>query len=551
MNRACFVCLFLLLTATFMLSQSNPVPRLNQTHNGRFRTASRHAGSTQTSGLNFAPAVAYDSGGAYAISVAVADVNGDGKPDLVVANGFASNSNYANGTVGVLLGNGDGTFQTSVTYGSGGYYANFVAVADVNGDGKPDLVVANMCASGNSNGCTSNTGVVGVLLGNGDGTFQTALTYGSGGYNAESVAIADVNGDGHSDLVVANDCQSVDESGRCEGPGVVSVLLGNGDGTFQTAVTYDSGGAEALSVAVSDLNDDGNPDLVVANRNSNDVGVLLSNGDGTFQTAVTHGSGGGIAYSAAVADVNGDGKPDVVVANFEGFPGNDDGTVGVLLGNGDGTFQTAVAYDAGQSWSVSIAVADVNGDGKPDLAVEYYGFNTVGVLLGNGDGTFQTAMLYGTGGGYSAFAVAVGDVNGDGKPDLLVANGWGESNGDGSVGVLINTSLGPTTTTLASSPNPSGFTQAVTFTAAVTSQFFKFQPTGTVSFYDGATNIGNSNLNGSGVATLTISTLAVGTHSITAVYNGDANFLPSTSLVLYQIVQGAIAVFSPTRACSH
>jgi hypothetical protein len=145
----------------------------------------------------------------------------------------------------------------------------------------------------------------------------------------------------------------------------------------------------------------------------------------------------------------------------------------------------------------------------------------------------------------------VADVNGDGKPDLLVANCSVSSNDCGStegvLGVLINTSLTPTTTALTSSPNPSNFGQNVTFTATVTAQpgFDKGTPTGTVTFFDGSTNIGNSNLNG-GMATLTTSTLSVGTHSMTATYNGDANFLPSTSPVLHQVVQGAIAVLSPT-----
>src|SRR5208282_1700274 len=120
--------------------------------------------------------VPYGSGGYHADSVAVADVNGDGKPDLLVANQCASSSNCNNGSVGVLLGNGDGTFQAAVTYGSGGYYAESVAVADVNGDGKPDLVVANDCCAGGN----GDDGSVSVLLGNGDGTFQTAVTYGSG-----------------------------------------------------------------------------------------------------------------------------------------------------------------------------------------------------------------------------------------------------------------------------------------------------------------------------------------------------------------------------------
>ncbi len=149
----------------------------------------------------FLPAVTYDSGGFGASMVAVADVNGDGKPDLVVAN-CGSCSIFNDGSVGVLLGNGDGTFQPAVTYSSGGIIPLFVAIADVNGDGKPDLVVANRCGN---NGCL-NQAPVGVLLGNGDGTFQAAATYFSGGEFASSVAVADLNGDGKPDVLVANDC---------------------------------------------------------------------------------------------------------------------------------------------------------------------------------------------------------------------------------------------------------------------------------------------------------------------------------------------------------
>jgi hypothetical protein len=497
-------------------------------------------------GLNFANAVAYDSGGYYAQSVAVADVNGDGKPDLVVANECVD-SDCSSGSVGVLLANGDGTFQPAVTYGSGGDQPRSVAVADVNGDGKPDLLVAN-CTS--TSGCLS-PGIVGVLLGNGDGTFQPVVTYGSGADWALFVAVADVNGDGKPDLLIANQCFS---TSNCTG--AVGVLLGNGDGTFQTAVAYGSGGNNGMSVAVADVNGDGKPDLLVANfcvdngcANSS-VGVLLGNGDGTFQTAVAYGSGGNDAYSVAVADVNGDGKPDVLLVNECVVNDCQTSTVGVLLGNGDGTFQSAVSYSSGGGGGMSVAVADVNGDGKPDLLVaEEDGVGTVGVLLGNGDGTFQTAVAYGSGGYNYGVSVAVADVNADGKPDLLVANLCGDTGcvKQGTVGVLINTSVGSTTTALTSSPNPSSFGQAVTFTATLTSHFFKLQPTGTVSFFDGTTNIGNSNLNNSGVATLTTSTLAVGTHSMTATYNGDSNFAPSTSPVLYQVVQGAIAVLSPTN----
>jgi hypothetical protein len=193
--------------------------------------------------------VTYDSGG-IADSVAIADVNGDGKPDLVVAN-YCVPGNCPNATVAVLLGNGDGTFQAAVTYDSGGYAQTSVAVADVNGDGKPDLVVSNQCTDSN---CRSE-GVVGVLLGNGDGTFRSVITYDSGGYSGYSVAVADVNGDGKPDLVVANECAN----SNCGSDGTVAVLLGNGDGTFQAAVTYDSGGWDPLSVTVADLNGDREP----------------------------------------------------------------------------------------------------------------------------------------------------------------------------------------------------------------------------------------------------------------------------------------------------
>jgi Bacterial Ig-like domain (group 3)/FG-GAP-like repeat len=237
--------------------------------------------------------------------------------------------------------------------------------------------------------------------------------------------------------------------------------------------------------------------------------------------------------------VNGDGKPDVLTANecASGCaPG--DGVVGVLLGNGDGTFQPAVPYDSGGITSWSVAVADVNGDRKPDLVVANLGSNTVTVLLGSGDGTFQAVVSYGLGTTWP-YSVVVADVNGDGKPDLVLASLRYCGPDDGCVSVLLNGDA--TTTTLVSSLNPSVYGQAVIFTATVSSA--SGTPRGTVTFYDGSTQIGSTTLvNGS--ASISISLLAAGSNSITAAYQGSGAFVPSTSAPLNQVVNRATTTTS-------
>jgi hypothetical protein len=585
----------------------------------------------------FQPAVSYNSGGQSASSVAVADINGDGKIDIFVANQSDSDGNWQDGSVvGVLLGNGDGTFQPSVTYVSGEFSAASVIAADVDGDGRPDVVLANGCVDNYS--CA--TGAASILLGNGDGTLRGAVNYGSGAWSSYSVAMADVDGDGKLDLLVASQCNN---NNSCSN-GAASVLLGNGDGTFRPAASYNSGGLNAFTVVSVDVNGDGKLDLLVVNEcadnscSSGSASVLLGNGDGTFQSPLSYGSGGTYSYSLAVADVNGDGKPDLIVAN-ECADNNcsSNGSVSVLLGNGDGTFQTAVPYGSGGLYPLSVAVGDVNGDGKPDLIVanecadnNCSSNGSVSVLLGNGDGTLQTAVPYGSGGLY-ALGVAVGDLNGDGKPDLIVANQCGNNNncsngsmgvllgngdgtfqtatatvtpvlggiqtivlgdfngdhnldvaagsgntlllgnGDGTfqspialgaggpgiatgdlngdgrpdlavggVSVLLNVSSGfvlPTSTTVATSANPTAFAESITFTATVGAQFGG-SPTGTVTFSDGSTMLGQVTLS-AGTASYSTAALSIGTHSITAAYSGDAHFGGSTSSVVSQVVQQA------------
>ena len=448
----------------------------------------------------FLPPAAYATGGT-AVGIALADVNGDGKPDLVAINCGDNSACGGTGSVGVLLGNGDGTFQPAIDSDVGGFEPSFAVVADVNGDGKPDLVVVG-------------GGVVAVLLGNGDGTFQPATTYavsGAGAFYTSSLAVADVNGDGKPDLLVA---VGLGCGWGCL-MGGVDVLLGNGDGTFGPPVRYYAfeNGLGAGTVAVGDMNRDGKLDLVVggycdvANNCGNLAAVLLGNGDGTFQSPTTFASGDPYQSSAGVGDVNGDGNPDLLVANWSSD------TVGVMLGNGDGTFQPVVTYSAGESFAGgprSIVATDLNGDGRLDLLASVGG---VSVLLGNGDGTFQPAVVYDPGLGLEV-ASAVEDVNGDGKPDVAVVQF------QGAASVLPNnTGAPPTTTSLAASVNPVALFQTVTYTAKVTPQSGGLA-NGTVVFMDGAYIVGEVALTGN-QAQLNESYTFVSTHSITAYYSGD------------------------------
>jgi hypothetical protein len=336
-------------------------------------------------------------------NLAVGDFNGDGIPDLAV-----TNENFGPGTLVIMLGNGDGTFRRGATYNVGNN-AYSVAVADFNGDNQLDLAVANRLGH-----------TVSILLGNGDGTFRAGSTLSFNG-DPYSLAVADFNQDGNLDLVAAG-----------EGNSGVGIFLGNGDGTFRPAQYYPTGDTP-LSVAVGDFNGDGNIDLATGNSGSfplytGTVSVLLGNGDGSFQTHRDYVTGSG-THSVAVGDLNGDGTPDLVAANQRNQ------TISVLLGNGDGTFRYGDVYRTPPS-PAAVVLADVNGDGRLDIvAANPYG-NAVTVLLGNDGGTFQDPRDYLT--GATPLAVVVADVNGDGRLDLVTAN-WGNTsitvlpgNGDGT-----------------------------------------------------------------------------------------------------------------------
>jgi len=446
-------------------------------------------------------------------SAAMADLDGDGKLDLVVVGAETLN------TATVMLGNGDGTFQAPQRY-STGLSAVAVTIADLNGDGKPDLVVAGL-SSGSTNG------EVAVLLGNGDGSFNTATVYPTGGWSPSSVATADVNRDGKMDLVVMNACGN----SACSSLGKLGVLLGNGDGSFQAVKTYGTGGYGNSALAIADVNHDGNPDLLVGNNQSQRVGVLLGKGDGTFAAPAGYASGGTGTTSIVSADINGDGNLDLVVTTTcpKTCSSLSDSTVGVLLGNGDGTFQAATSYDSGGNLVSGATFMDVTGDGKNDLMmVGFCNENSAGcgsalanvfALPGNGTGSFQPAViLYPMGAFGGRKAVVTGDLNGDGKPDVVVVHGCDSTNcsvDDLEVSVMLNNTGAPaTTTTLTSNKNPVPRFQAVTYTAKVTGG-----SGGSVTFADGDDPVKTVALSGD-QATYTVTYGTTGQHQITAAYSG-------------------------------
>lgn len=336
--------------------------------------------------IRFSPAQSFPSGITHTARVAVGDFNGDGYPDLAISSTY----NW----VAIFLNNGDGTFGGPTVYTLTYYVTGQVAVGDFNRDGHLDLAVVGGDEAGNG---------LAFFAGNGDGTFAAPKYFATILARSEITAVAaDFNRDGNLDVFTGGNCAS-------------ELIVGDGKGNFSDGAIVDACG---LGLAVADFNRDGYLDAALAQAYGQEaVNIVLGNGNGTFQSPQLY-SETGEPGAMATGDFNRDGNLDLAVTIYQG------GTVLILEGNGDGTFTNAGEWYAGPSPS-AVAVADFNTDGKLDLAVPNYGGNGITILPGKGDGTFAKRFAFST--ALSPSDIAAVDLNLDGSPDMVVVNNGDDS----------------------------------------------------------------------------------------------------------------------------
>jgi len=337
--------------------------------------------------------------------VALADLNGDGNIDIV-SGGTGGGVGYTS----VRLGNGDGSFQSSVSYTNGGTNVRGVILGDLNNDGILDMVAGGVIAG---------SGAISVRLGTGNGTFGSLTTYASESGQTEDVQLGDFNGDGFLDVASA-------------GNSTGNVRLGRGDGTFG-AITSIASGTSIHKVAIADITNDGVMDLIFAGDDGapGETRLFLGRGNGTFKTSTVLGDTLSVTYDIEAVDLNGDGNIDLIGAG----PTGTGGAINVRLGNGNGTFKAESTYSMGNSSSVeqSVTTGDLNGDGILDvLSVGYSGGSGIlTVRLGNGNGTFQGRQTYTV--GLNTFGAELADLNRDGVLDVVTA----QDGASGQAGVAL------------------------------------------------------------------------------------------------------------------
>ena len=377
------------------------------------------AGAAGTSGSapGFKASREFDTSAKDANSVALGDLNGDGKLDAVVAHGAFDDDPpelKQLRLVSVLYGRGDGRFGASHDYEIGkpgdtqGAFS--IAMGDVNGDGKLDVITGNVHSKS-----------VSLLVNDGHGALKPPVNYSLGRQPCD-VALEDLNGDGKLDIATGN-------------PNTVSILLNAGDGTFGPVHEYPAG-RDTWAFAVADLSGDGRPDIATANRTRSSTTVLVNRGDGSFGAPVDYGTGPGPS-TVTIGDVNGDGKDDVVTANGTSDPNGVWGdfldSVSVLMGQGDGTLRPTRTYrlrhpDDDGRYFITVRIADVNADRKPDLVTANVGDNwSMTVFVNGGKRTFRRHFDYGMRDsksqdvGQGSEAIALGDLNRDHRPDVVEA----------------------------------------------------------------------------------------------------------------------------------
>ncbi len=368
------------------------------------------------------------------------------------------------------------------------------------------------------------TATVTILLGNGDGTFAAPTTVSTTVSRPNGMLAADFNGDGKLDLAIANTYSAY-----------VGILLGNGDGTFTSAANV-SLAEGSYDLVTGDFNGDGKADLAVTSGNSPQVYIVLGNGDGTFTSAATISTAAD-PYAIVTADFNGDGKADLALTDYSDYQ------VEIFLGNGDGTFTAGQTPSTGNG-TYSLAVGDFNGDGKADLAVASASSNNVSMLLGNGDGTFTAAASPSTGSGTVPYSILVADFNQDGKADLATSN-----DGNSTMSVLLGNGDG--TFTLQTDALSTGGDPYYSVVADFNGDGV---PDLAAESYDAGTDtIFLTQVTQSASATLSgVSVLGVSGsgHEVEAKYVGDSNFIGSASSTVPLTGEKAATVLSLSSSAS-